>query len=424
MAAAEVTVPKPFHFFADNNLRDLVFVSTEPKGGFHVKHPCLSYALRTAIIAAFATTFSACAGPGNPSTAGSQVFVTQPSAAAERLSRPGISSAQAATTHATVRRHTVGLGPVVKSALGGQIFGWDMNENGNDGVLTESENTRRDSALSAVETFDQTTGKITKIVAKQHSVTGNHELVVGGIVANDVGLIDDERDSNHGRNDIFHLMAPVSGGKFTGRWNPPIDHNLLYESIADQQSDPMVAVLVYLNYAGGGPEVLVSDVAQDTFKFTLQFPRDQIFSGLWLIAQDTTTHRAYVPTLTYDGSAKFDVFDLLSGKVSTFKGVNEETGAVLGIAIDSTTDTMCTTSNDNYSVQFYNLKTHKGVSVPLPGAGGQLQDGASVAADPLNHLFLVTQPLSSVSPSGGSTIFVYDENGTLVETINGFEFRT
>ena len=107
--------------------------------------------------------------------------------------------------------------------------------------------------------------------------------------------------------------------------------------------------------------------------------------------------------------------------MSTFSGVNEETGAVLGIAIDSAMSTPppCQTTTTVSSSII--LKTHKGLSVPLPGAGGQLQDGASVAADPLNHLFLVTQPLSSVSPSGGSTIFVYDENVTLVETINGFE---
>jgi hypothetical protein len=116
------------------------------------------------------------------------------------------------------------------------------------------------------------------------------------------------------------------------------------------------------------------------------------------------------------------VFDLLSGKVSKFQGVNEETGSVVGMAVDSTTDMMCTTTNDDYSVQFYNLKSHNGISEQLPGADGELQDGASIAADPVNHLFLVTQPLSSVSPSGGSTIFVYDENGTVVETINGFEF--
>jgi hypothetical protein len=73
-------------------------------------------------------------------------------------------------------------------------------------------------------------------------------------------------------------------------------------------------------------------------------------------------------------------------------------------------------------VEFYNLKRRKGTWETLPGAGGELTSGAAIAADPVNHLFLVTQPVSSVSPSGGSTIFVYTENGTLEETLNGFSF--
>ncbi len=37
-----------------------------------------------------------------------------------------------------VARHGVGLGPVLPSKFGGEIFGWDLDQNGNDGLLTES----------------------------------------------------------------------------------------------------------------------------------------------------------------------------------------------------------------------------------------------------------------------------------------------
>lgn len=376
-----------------------------------VRHHRSNGALRAALAAVFAISFSACGGTGNPPASGVRLSATQSLPAAESPFR-----AQ------TGARRAVGLGPVVKTALGGQIFGWDINENGNDGLLTEAVTEPSGGITSAVETFDQTTAKITKIVAKQRSKSGNHELVVAAIVANDVGLIDDERDQHHVRQDIFHLMAPVTGGKLTGLWTPPHDRNLLIESVADQQSNPLVPILAYINQIGGGPEVLVSDVANDTFKPTLKFPPHQIFSGYYIVAEDVTLQEAIVPVLTASSSTAFVVFNIANGKVTKFRGVNEESGAAEGIAIDSTTDTMCITTHDNYSVEFYNLKTHKGISEQLPGAVGQLEDGAAITADPVNHLFLVTQPVSSVSPSGGSTIYVYDENGTLDETINGFSF--
>jgi hypothetical protein len=77
-------------------------------------------------------------------------------------------------------RHA-GLGPIVRSGLGGQIFGWDINENGTDGFLAESTSTQKYQDVSAIETFDQTTGKITKIVSKQRSVNGHRELVAAAI---------------------------------------------------------------------------------------------------------------------------------------------------------------------------------------------------------------------------------------------------
>ena len=388
-----------------------------------MKYPCFRRPLQTAVIAVFVTSFSACAGPGNLSATGSQEPATQSLAPAGGSSRLAAGSAQAGTSRSAVQRHTVGLGPVVQTALGGTIFGWDINESGSDGVLAEAVKKPSGVIISAIETFHQTTNKITKIVAKQRSVTGNHELVVSGIVANDVGLIDDERDQKNSRNDIFHLMAPVTGGKFTGEWNPPHDRNLLIESVADQQSDPLVAIMVDDNNDEPAlPEMLVSDVAKSSFRRTLQFPAGQIWYGPQIVAEDTQTHQAVVGAQAYSSNlSDFVVFDLAKGTVSTFPSVNGW-GAFQGIAIDSTTDTMCTTTSVDFSVQFYNLKTHQGLTEQLPGADGEQQSGAAIAADPVNHLFLVSEPLSSVSPSGGSTIFVYDENGSLIETINGFSF--
>ena len=45
----------------------------------------------------------------------------------------------------------------------------------------------------------------------------------------------------------------------------------------------------------------------------------------------------------------------------------------------------------------------------------------SVTNDPVNHLFLITQPVSSTG--GNSAVYVYDEKGNLKETIDGFSFN-
>jgi WD40 repeat protein len=367
-----------------------------------------SYISLPAAAVAVVTSFSACADSTNPTALAREVSASQ---------RPG--SAQA---HAAMRRHAVGLGPVVEDALGGTIFGWDINTSGSDGVLAESLATTRVASIGAVETFDQTTGKITKIVSKERSVSGNRDFVADGILANDLGLIDNERDNARGRNDIFDVMAPVTGNRFTGKWNPPNKRGLLVVAVSDQQADSTVAIYALTK----GPEVLVSDVATDDTKYAIPFPRNQGPNLPYLIAQDTSTNAAYVPYRGDDGYIHFNAFDLAKGTVSTFRGVHKGktagSGPAQGIAIDSTTGTMCTTTGGDYSVEFYNLRTRKGTWETLPRAGGELTSGGAIAVDYVNHLFLVTQPVSSVSPSGGSTIFVYSENGTLEETLNGFSF--
>jgi hypothetical protein len=102
-----------------------------------------------------------------------------------------------------------------------------------------------------------------------------------------------------------------------------------------------------------------------------------------------------------------------------FGGVGQ--GDVNGLAIDSAMHVACTTTEIDFSVQFYDLTTLTGFSQPLPGATNQFYSGADVAVDPIHHLFLVAQENSSTSP-GESSIYVYDAEGNLVESLGGFHF--
>src|SRR5689334_21070316 len=65
------------------------------------------------------------------------------------------------TIPAAAQERTPGIGSVtVHSQLGGQIFGFDVEANGTEGLLTEAQTLANGNTLNAVETFDQATGKI------------------------------------------------------------------------------------------------------------------------------------------------------------------------------------------------------------------------------------------------------------------------
>jgi hypothetical protein len=320
----------------------------------------------------------------------------------------------------------VGPGAVLTSYFGGPIFGWAIDENGTDGVLTEVTGLS-DPFTSVVETFDQTKARIVKIVRKQNSGPGgDRELAVDTIQANDVSLIDDEkaRPQKHIRHDRFYVMAPVTGNKITGAWTRPPGKDFLIQEIADQQVDPdsVMAATILDGTITKPPtfEVVVTDIASNKILRVLHAPKLDGVNYPYLVAEDTTTHHAYVPAANYQSETVFVDFNVLTGRVSNNFVAPPFSGPVSGIAIDSATHMMCTTTSATYSVQMYDLATKKQTFVgQIPNSGGEGQAGTSIAADPINHLFLVEQPNSL---QGGSEIYVYDEKGNVLESLSGFEF--
>jgi hypothetical protein len=95
-------------------------------------------------------------------------------------------------------------------------------------------------------------------------------------------------------------------------------------------------------------------------------------------------------------------------------------GYANGIGYDSATGIACTTTELDGGVEFYNVPKQTGFHQFLPGAG-QFFAGTYVINDPVNQLFLIAQPFSG-SSSSGSSVVVFDENGNLVQSINGFNF--
>ncbi|MBV8372295.1 MAG: hypothetical protein JOY69_03465, partial [Candidatus Eremiobacteraeota bacterium] len=365
---------------------------------------------RFALILFCAAGLAACTG-GNPS-------VVPPSGSAAQTAR-GISA-----------HHAAGLGPVLSTSDGGQIFGFDIDQNGNDGVLASAT-----SARISVQTFNQITGKIVKNVGVigGKKVQNGNDYVANGIFAGDVALIDYQKAGIPGQTptkDIYKVMNPVTGNAFTSKWTPPgADVNVIQNAV--NQSTATSVVLGYRR-AGSDPTVLVvSDVATNTFSKVIALDPNEfgLFTGPQL-AQDTVGNRAVMASSPDGGAAGgpppvIATIDLSSGKLSKFSGVNcpgsVGCGYANGIAYDSKTGVACTDTELDGGIEFYDVAKKTGTHEFLPNGGGQIHAGAYVINDPVHQLFLVAQPFSSTSQSG-SSIQVYEENGTPLESINGFNF--
>jgi hypothetical protein len=310
----------------------------------------------------------------------------------------------------------------VHSKFGGQIFGFDIDQNGTEGVLSEAQTLANGLVLAAVETFDQNTGKIISVVAMTQT---SDDYLTQGVVGNSVGLIEHEITTGLFRvTRKFQVINPLSSNQFTGVWTPPIGSQdiIMPGGVSRTQGVPNAAVFVYDNSGHFTPKVFSSNVGANTFGPITKITDSNDFGSVPPpIAYDTVTNQA----LLGGGPGCFlcrpviGLVDLTNATFSEFAGIGF--GFVNGIAVDSADGIFVTTTEDDAAVEFYTLSTQSGFTVTLPNSGGQqFYSGADVEFDPVHKWFFVAQPNSSVS--SGSTIYVYDTQGNLLQTLNGFNF--
>jgi WD40 repeat protein len=211
-------------------------------------------------------------------------------------------------------------------------------------------------------------------------------------------------------------MDPLSSHKITGKWTPPLTKNQLILGMGVSQGATNTAVLASQGFSSF---VFSSDVAANTFGPLITLP-DSIFAvnDSPVVAIDTQTNQAVVAA---SNGGVFDIpqiaeVDLATGDISQFTGLGF--GYVNGIAVDSQNHIACTSTEIDFSLEFYNLTTHTGFVVPLHNATNQSQSGRDVAFDPIHKLFFVGQEFSSTALSG-SSIQIFDEHGNFVKAING-----
>lgn len=313
-------------------------------------------------------------------------------------------------------------GVIVKSKFGGQIFGFDIDQNGTEGVLSEARFLPNGNVQAAVETFDQTSGKILKTVSQTQT---EDDFITLGVVGTSVGLVEREHQiSSLTFQRIFQVMNPLSGNNFTGKWTPPIGTTHLLSEVSRTQGTATSAVFAQDNSGNFIPWLFSSNVAANTFGPILKIADSANFgSTVPPMAYNATTNLAYLGggNGCFGCLPMFGVADLGKGTFTEFRGSGF--GFVDGIAVDAADNLLVTTTEDDASVEYYDLVTQNALSVfALPNSGeDQFFSGADVEFDPINKLFLIAQPNSS-SAASGSTIYVYDTAGNLVETLNGFNF--
>jgi len=320
----------------------------------------------------------------------------------------------------------VGLGLLLTAPSNGQIYGFDVDQNGTDGVIASYW-----QGGIAVSTFDQTTATITDTLSK--NVGPNNEYVVDAIFAGDVALITREVTPKGGlyAKRTYEVMNPVTANKFTGTWTPPIK-DLSVLGVAENQTTQLSVVFAIELKKQDKPVLVVSDIATNTINNVIHL--DPNLFGLDdgpQLGQYAAANEAVI-ALSPDagevhGAAPINVLiDQTTGKSKQFNGYNSgpyHAGDVNGLAVDPNTGIAATDTELNAQVEFYDLAKQTGIAdvqLPCTGDASQLDSGSGIAVDPINKLFLVTETVDACSGGSDGVIAVYDESGNLVETITGF----
>jgi len=321
-------------------------------------------------------------------------------------------------------QRAVGPGEVVvHTKFGGFILGYDIDQNGTEGILSEAVTNADGTHDVAVETFDQRTGEIIKVLRRQRD--SNNDYVTLGIYGDHVALTEFEHVSDIFVDKRRYLLSdPIDSNRITGKWTPPFGKATdIISGGAPSQGFDTALFFGFKNTADDFHTYLfTSNVGANTFGPVIPVEGTDVFD--WNNS----------PAVTYDYGRNRAVLggshgcflcptaigqvDLATGVLTFHVGLG--TGFVNGIAVDPNTHIACTTTEDDFSVEFYNLVKDTGKRVVLPGATSQLYSGGAVAVDPIHKLFLVGQEFSSTAASG-SSIHVYDEKGNLVESLDGFD---
>jgi hypothetical protein len=306
---------------------------------------------------------------------------------------------------------------IVRTALGGEILGYDVDQNGRGGVLSEWFLEQGGQGVFAIETFDQKTGKA-KIVKKIQQPIFEGDFVTLGVTGTSIGLVERQYSDPEIYKTTYAFLNPVEGNKINGRWKPGLSKtdNYIWE-LSENQGSTTSAFLGFnintfqsfvagadVTKNGTGPLTRLTDTAFNNANYPV-------------IAMDAATNQAIVAAggggLT--GATELAVVDVTKQGFNEFAGLGK--GEVNGIGVDAVDGIACTSTEGDWNIEFYDIATETGFQETLHGATSDLNSGADVQFDPVNKLFLIDQQVCAGHDSG-TCVQVYDAQGNWVETTN------
>ncbi len=113
---------------------------------------------------------------------------------------------------------------IVQRKLGDNIFGFEVDPNGTEGLLCEAVGNPDGTVTAAVETFSQATGRIIRVLSK----TNTQDDFIAWSVAGSIGLFEHEKVKGlFNIKRTFSTINPLAGNQVNGNWTPPIDRKQL-----------------------------------------------------------------------------------------------------------------------------------------------------------------------------------------------------
>jgi hypothetical protein len=102
---------------------------------------------------------------------------------------------------------------IVHGQSGGLIFGFEIDPFGTEGLLCEAVLNSDGTVSAAIETFDQTTGEIIRVLKSSRS---QDDFVALG-VAGSVGLVEREHVQGFNVRRTFQVVNPLAHNQLNGR---------------------------------------------------------------------------------------------------------------------------------------------------------------------------------------------------------------
>jgi hypothetical protein len=141
----------------------------------------------------------------------------------------------------------------VQPEFGGEMLGFGIDPAGKEGLLREYIALENGKNFIATETFDQKSGKILKVLAKQNNTRDFYGT--WGVFGRRAGL----DEYYQARKQSFPVLDPPNGSAFNAAWPLSVQQGYYLSGIVGNLVNSDVAVLTY-SYATDLPTVFASNI--------------------------------------------------------------------------------------------------------------------------------------------------------------------